>query len=72
MVFAVARQAGWIPDGARFEHAQIGNVLGTDGKLLRTRAGGTVKLSQLLDEAVDRAENVIADRYEDAAPRRQI
>jgi len=72
MVFAVARQAGWIPDGARFEHAQIGNVLGTDGKLLRTRAGGTVKLSQLLDEAVDRAENVIADRYKDAALRRQI
>jgi len=36
MVFAVARQAGWIPAGARFEHAQIGNVLGTDGKLLRT------------------------------------
>ena len=37
MVFAVARQAGWIPAAARFEHAQIGNVLGTDGKLLRTR-----------------------------------
>ncbi len=47
-------------------------MLGTDGKLLRTRAGGTVKLSQLLDEAVDRAENVIADRYKDAALRRQI
>src|SRR6266571_3605094 len=61
MVFAVAREAGWIPAGARFEHAQIGNVLGTDGKLLRTRAGGTVKLSQLLDEAVDRADSVIAD-----------
>src|ERR1700760_4132801 len=37
MVFAVARQAGWIPDGTSFEHAQIGNVLGTAGKILRTR-----------------------------------
>jgi len=37
MVFAVARQAGWIPDGAVFEHAQIGLVLGTDGNRLRTR-----------------------------------
>ena len=59
MVFAVARQAGWIPAGARFEHAQIGNVLGTDGKLLRSRAGDTVKLSDLLQEAIERAEQVL-------------
>jgi arginyl-tRNA synthetase len=59
MVFAVARQAGWIPQGARFEHAQIGNVLGPDGKLLRTRTGETIKLSALLDESVERAAKVI-------------
>jgi arginyl-tRNA synthetase len=58
MVFAVARQAGWIPPGVRFEHAQIGNVLGTDGKMLRTRAGGTIKLSELLAESVERARHV--------------
>src|SRR5450755_1403598 len=58
MVFAVARQAGWIPAGARFEHAQIGNVLGTDGKLLRTRAGDSIKLSELLREGVERARKV--------------
>jgi arginyl-tRNA synthetase len=58
MVFAVAKQAGWIPPGARFEHAQIGNVLGTDGKMLRTRAGGTIKLSELLRESVERAGHV--------------
>jgi arginyl-tRNA synthetase len=58
MVFAVARQAGWIPAAARFEHAQIGNVLGTDGKLLRTRAGDSVKLSELLREGVERARKV--------------
>ncbi|MBC6460099.1 arginine--tRNA ligase [Actinomadura sp. HBU206391] len=55
MAFAVARMAGWVPEGMRLEHAQIGNVLGTDGKILRTRAGGTIKLSELIDEGVDRA-----------------
>ncbi|WP_395110903.1 arginine--tRNA ligase [Actinomadura sp. SCN-SB] len=55
MVFAVARMAGWLPDDVSAEHAEIGNVLGTDRKILRTRAGGTVKLSELLDEAVERA-----------------
>ncbi|OLT33792.1 arginine--tRNA ligase [Actinomadura sp. CNU-125] len=55
MMFAVARMAGWLGDDVPAEHAQIGNVLGTDGKILKTRAGGTVKLAELLDEAVERA-----------------
>ena len=59
MVFAVARQAGWIPEGAVFEHAQIGLVLGTDGNRLRTRSGGNVQLSDLLTEAVDRARGIL-------------
>ena len=59
MVFAVGRLAGWIPDGVSFEHAQIGNVLGTDGKILRTRAGDTIKLSALLQEGVDRARGIL-------------
>jgi arginyl-tRNA synthetase len=59
MVFAVARQAGWIPPGAQFEHAQVGNVLGPDGKILRTRAGDTIKLSELLTEGVERARTVV-------------
>jgi arginyl-tRNA synthetase len=58
MVFAVARQAGWIPSGARFEHAQIGNVLSTDGKILRTRSGDNVKLNDLLQEGIERARLV--------------
>jgi arginyl-tRNA synthetase len=58
MIFAVARQAGWIPPGARFEHARIGNVLGTDGKILRTRTGDSIKLSALLLESIERAGNV--------------
>src|SRR5580658_9208022 len=59
MVFAVARQAGWIPEGADFEHAQIGLVLGTDGNRLRTRSGDNVQLSDLLSEAVERARSIL-------------
>jgi arginyl-tRNA synthetase len=71
MVFAVARQAGWIPEDARFEHAQIGLVLGTDGGRLRTRSGDNPQLSELLTEAVDRARGILdevdaASRFEAA------
>jgi arginyl-tRNA synthetase len=59
MVFAVAKQVGWIPDEKSFEHAQIGNVLGTDGKILRTRSGDSIKLSALLSEGVDRARGIL-------------
>ncbi|HWN00343.1 MAG TPA: arginine--tRNA ligase, partial [Streptosporangiaceae bacterium] len=59
MVFAVAREAGWIPAGVRFEHAQIGMVLGQDGNRLKTREGETPKLSGLLQEGVDRARDVL-------------
>jgi len=59
MVFAVAREAGWIPDGARFEHAQIGMVLGEDGNRLKTREGETPKLAGLLTEGIDRARGIL-------------
>ena len=55
MVFAVAREAGWLPDGVSLEHIAFGSVLGTDGKMLKSRAGNSVKLAELLDEAVTRA-----------------
>ena len=61
MVFAVAREAGWIPPGARFEHAQVGLVSAPDGGRLRTRSGDNVQLSDLLQEAVDRARVVLAE-----------
>ena len=67
MVFAVARQAGWLPAGTRFEHAQIGLVPGPDGNRLRTRSGETSKLSDLLQEAVDRARGILVEL--DAAAR---
>src|SRR6266581_3054362 len=67
MVFAVAREAGWIPAGTRLEHAQIGLVLGPDGNRLRTRSGDNVQLSDLLQEAVDRARGILVEL--DAAAR---
>jgi arginyl-tRNA synthetase len=59
LVFAVAKEAGWIPAGTVFEHAQIGLVLGPDGNRLRTRSGDNVQLSELLTEAVDRSRAIL-------------
>jgi arginyl-tRNA synthetase len=72
MVFATARQAGWLTNQISAEHAVIGLVTGVGGQRLRTRSGGQVKLTTLVDEAVERAGKVIADRYGDAAQRQQI
>ena len=64
-VFQVARRAGWIPEGASVEHVPFGLVQGEDGKKLKTRAGDTVRLRDLLDEAVERAEADLRRRLED-------
>ena len=61
MIFAVAREAGWIPPGVRFEHAQVGLVSAPDGGRLRTRSGDNVQLGDLLQEAVERAGVVLAE-----------
>src|SRR5450755_3764722 len=72
MVFAVARQAGWLTDAASAEHAQIGLVTAPGGQRLRTRSGEQAKLIMLIDEAVARADKVIEDRYTDPAERSRI
>jgi arginyl-tRNA synthetase len=72
MLFAVARQAGWLTDDVSAEHAVIGLVSGAEGGRIRTRTGGQVKLITLIDEAVERAGRVIADRYDDPAQRQEI
>jgi len=61
MVWETARRAGWVPDDVEIVHVQIGNVLGTDGKILRTRSGEPIKLMALLEEAVDRAGRVLEE-----------
>jgi arginyl-tRNA synthetase len=72
MLFAVARQAGWLTDDVSAEHAVIGLVTDPAGGRLRTRTGDSVKLITLIDEAVERAGRVIAGRYDDPALRQEI
>ena len=64
-VFQVAERAGWIPEGARLQHVPFGLVQGEDGKKLKTRSGDTVRLRDLLDEAVERAEADLRRRLEE-------
>ncbi|MDR6505151.1 arginine--tRNA ligase [Arthrobacter oryzae] len=59
MVMETAREAGWLPAAVEATHVQIGNVLGEDGKILKSRSGTPVKLMALLEEAVDRARAVV-------------
>jgi len=61
-VFAVARKAGFAPEGVRLEHIAFGMMLGPDGKPFKTREGGTVKLMDLLDEAEQRAYNLVCEK----------
>ncbi|HYB87147.1 MAG TPA: arginine--tRNA ligase [Streptosporangiaceae bacterium] len=72
MLFAVARQAGWLTDEVSAEHAVIGLVSDPGGGRLRTRTGEPVKLITLIDEAAERAGRVIADRYDDPVLRHEI
>ncbi|NDU74882.1 arginine--tRNA ligase [Actinomadura sp. DSM 109109] len=76
LLFAIARRAGFVPEGIVLEHARIGMVCGPDGKKLKSRQGEAVKLSDLLDEAEKRAaaefdESGRGERF-DAATRRAV
>jgi len=62
MVEKVARKAGWVPDSVCVEHVPFGLVLGEDGKKLKTRQGETVRLQDLLDEAVQHAREDLDTR----------
>jgi len=62
MVFAVAHEAGWVPEGTVTQHIAFGNVLGEDRKMLKTRSGVSLKLVDLLVEAVERADRALAER----------
>jgi arginyl-tRNA synthetase len=65
MVFATARLAGWVGEGTRLEHVAFGSVLGPDKKMLKTRAGDSVALADLLSEAVARATAAVAEKSPD-------
>lgn len=67
----VARKAGFIKPEQSYEHCPFGMMLGNDGKPFKTRSGGTVKLVELLDEALERATQLIAKRESDLTPQEQ-
>ena len=64
MVWETARLAGWLPDSVPAVHVRIGSVLGADHKILRTRAGDSVRLLSLLDDAVGKARFELENRPE--------
>ena len=61
-IFTLARTAGWLPSTTQAEHVPFGTVLGPNGKPFKTRAGGTVKLTTLLDDAIERADALLEGR----------
>ncbi|MFI8536790.1 arginine--tRNA ligase [Streptomyces aquilus] len=62
MVFEAARRAGWLTDEVTAHNMGYGTVLGADGKPFKTREGETVRLEDLLDEAVQRAAEVVREK----------
>lgn len=64
MVLQVAKDMQWMKEGDIWQHAGFGLVLGPDGKKFKTRSGDTVKLKDLLDEAVERSLKILREREE--------
>jgi len=64
-VFTIARKAKFADETLSLEHLAFGTMMGSDGKPFKTRTGGTVKLAELLTEAVERAGNLVRERSTD-------
>lgn len=62
MIFDTARRAGYLPETVEAVHVAFGSVLGPDGKPFKTREGDTVRLTSLLDDAVQRARTTVRDK----------
>lgn len=58
----ITRKAGYVPDSFSLEHKNFGMMLGKDGKPFKTRTGGTIKLADLLNEAIERATVLINEK----------
>ncbi len=63
----VARKAGFLPAHVGYDHCPFGMMMGDDGKPFKTRTGGTIKLAELLDEAIVRAAALIKEKNPDIA-----
>ncbi len=64
-VFTLARKAGFVGANMDLQYLPFGTMMGEDGKPFKTRSGGTVKLNELLLEAIDRAGRLVAERSAD-------
>ncbi|MEW2257550.1 arginine--tRNA ligase [Streptomyces sp. NPDC047869] len=69
MVFETARRAGWLNEDVKAQQLAFGTVLGKDGKPFKTREGETVRLVDLLDEAIERASAVVREKAQDLSER---
>jgi arginyl-tRNA synthetase len=67
-VFTLARKAGFVGNEVSLEHLAFGTMMGADGKPFKTRTGGTVKLAELLVEAVERAGTLVSEKNPDLNP----
>jgi arginyl-tRNA synthetase len=65
--WTIVRKAGYVPESTSLEHHAFGMMLGKDGRPFKTRAGGTVRLADLLDEAQERAFKLIDSKNPDLA-----
>ena len=64
-VFVTGKNAGYVGDAISLEHHAFGTMMGKDGKPFKTRTGGTVKLADLLKEAMERAEKLVRQKNND-------
>jgi arginyl-tRNA synthetase len=71
-VYITAKKAGFAPAHTQLEHHPFGTMMGADGKPFKTRTGGTIKLAELLREAVERAEAAIKDSNELSVEEKKI
>lgn len=66
--WTIVRKAGYVPESVPLEHHAFGMMLGKDGRPFKTRTGGTIKLADLLDEAVERALALVSEKNPDMTP----
>ncbi len=66
--WSIVRKAGYVPAEVTLEHHAFGMMLGKDGRPFKTRSGGTIKLVDLLDEAVERATKLVAEKSPNLSP----
>lgn len=65
VLFKCAKRLGLISPHIRIDHVGFGVVLGEDNKKFKTRSGDTVKLSELLDEGLNRALQKLKEKNRD-------